>query len=278
MALRSVYHEAAPTVRRRSKRVKVERLAQGEVVRIVFWNIRAGGGRRVDQIAGALARWAPDVVALAEFRATPPSVRLAQLLGELGLSYQLTTADPRHREANRLLLASRWLLHEIRLRSAPREAGLWLLSEVGAGRPFSLGVMHVPNQVSGRKYTYHDAVLKVAGNWRRGPALLAGDTNTGRIGIDEEVPVFGKREDNWMRALDRLGWRDGFRHLHGDERAYTWYSPNGRNGFRLDEAFLNRGLMTRLLDARYQWAASDDGADRRDAISDHASLIVELEA
>ena len=253
-------------------------MAQGEVVRIIFWNIRAGGGRRVDQIAGAIARWAPDVVALAEFRATPPSGRLAQLLGQLGLSYQLTTADPRNREANRLLLASSWPLREVRLRSAPREPGLWLLSEVGAGRPFSLGVMHVPNRVSGRKYSYHDAVLKVAGKWRRGPALLAGDTNSGRIGIDEEVPVFGRREDEWMMALDGLGWRDGFRHLHGDARAYTWYSPNGRNGFRLDEAFVNRALITRLLDARYRWATPDDSADRRDAISDHAALIVELEA
>lgn len=252
--------------------------AQREVVRVVFWNIRAGGGRRVDQIAEAIARWSPQVVALSEFRATPPSVRLAQMLGHLGLSYQLTTADPGYPTANRLLLASAWPLRMVRLRNGPKELGPWLLSEVAAARRFALGVMHVPNRVSGRKYLYHDAVLKVVSSWRRGPALLIGDTNSGRIGIDEEVPVFGRREDEWMRALDRLAWRDGFRYLHGDAPAYTWYSPNGRNGFRLDEAFINRALISRLLDTSYQWAVPDGQTERRDAISDHAALIVELEA
>ena len=42
-------------------------------MRIVSWNIRAGGGRRIARIADQIARWAPDVVALSEFRATPPS-------------------------------------------------------------------------------------------------------------------------------------------------------------------------------------------------------------
>jgi hypothetical protein len=49
-------------------------------MRIVFWNIRAGGGVRVGRIAAQLGRWAPDAVALCEFRATPPSLELARSL------------------------------------------------------------------------------------------------------------------------------------------------------------------------------------------------------
>src|SRR3989442_12555136 len=49
-------------------------------VRVVVWNIRAGGGVRAAGIARQLARWQPDVVALSEFRATPPSARLAARL------------------------------------------------------------------------------------------------------------------------------------------------------------------------------------------------------
>ena len=55
-------------------------MAENQVERIVFWNVRAGGGRRVDRIADALGGWRPDVVALCEFRATPPSLRLAELV------------------------------------------------------------------------------------------------------------------------------------------------------------------------------------------------------
>ena len=148
---------------------------------------------------------------------------------------------------------------------------------IAADRPFSMGTMHVPNQVSGRKYPFLAAVLRLAKRWRGGPALLAGDTNTGRIGLDEEVPVFGKREEEWMTALQDAGWSDAFRHVHGNERAYTWYSPNGRNGFRLDEAFVNGQLLPRLRAARYVWGRDRGGERRREALSDHAALIVDFE-
>ena len=134
----------------------------------------------------------------------------------------------------------------------------------------------MPNRSTGRKYPFLDAVLSLADRWRGGPALFVGDTNSGRIGLDEEVPAFNKREDAWVAALEAAGWRDAYRHIHSDTRAYTWYSPSGRNGFRLDQAFVNRHLMPRLLDARYRWAKDARGA-RRDAVSDHAALIVDIE-
>jgi exonuclease III len=152
------------------------------------------------------------------------------------------------------------------------------VAQVGSPQPFAIGAMHVPNRASGHKDPFHAAVLNLARSWRRGPALLVGDTNSGRIGLDEEVPCFNKREDGWLAALEQAAWRDGFRHFHGDERVYTWYSPNGRNGFRLDQAFINRRLLPRLVDTRYEWALCADGRDRRDTVSDHAALIVDLQA
>jgi hypothetical protein len=77
-------------------------------MRVVFWNIRAGGGVRVGRIAAQLERWTPDVVALCEFRATPPSLELARSLASLGLQYQCTTAEPARPSANRLLIATRF--------------------------------------------------------------------------------------------------------------------------------------------------------------------------
>jgi len=232
----------------------------------------------VEAIVAQLARWRADIVALSEFRGTPPSLRLMAELVDSGLNFQASTADPGAPASNRLLIASRWPLRAVRLRNVPMEPGRWCLAEVAAPRSFSVGVMHVPNRVTGRKDAYHSAVLKIARSWRRGPALLVGDTNSGRIGLDEEVPCFSKREDAWIAALEEAGWRDGFRHVHGDTRAYTWYSPNGRNGFRLDQAFIHRSLISRLVDTRYEWARSNQDDDRRDAISDHAAMIVDLMA
>ncbi|MCH8919643.1 MAG: hypothetical protein IIA23_02940, partial [Chloroflexi bacterium] len=94
-------------------------LTGSHIVRIVAWNIRAGGGRRVDRIAETIERLGADVVALSEFRATGPSRWLAERIEQLGLSYQLSTADARRPAANRLLVASIWPLRRVALRNAP---------------------------------------------------------------------------------------------------------------------------------------------------------------
>ena len=244
-------------------------------MRIVAWNIRAGGGRRVDAVARQLARWAPDVVARSEFRATAPSLALARALAAGGLSHQLTTADPARPGTNALLVAARWPLRRVRLRAEPGEPGRWLAAAVDAPLRLVLGAMHVPNRASGRKYPFLDAVLACARRWRLGPALLVGDTNSGRRGIDEEAPAFNTREEGWIDALAACGWRDAFRHLRADARAYTWYSPNGRNGFRIDQAFVNAALLAHLEEAAYLWGGAARRG-RRDTLSDHAALLVDL--
>ncbi len=65
-------------------------------MRIVSWNIRAGGGKRIEGIADQLRRWRPDIVALSEFRGTPPSQELASLLRNQGFIHQRATVDNHH--------------------------------------------------------------------------------------------------------------------------------------------------------------------------------------
>jgi exonuclease III len=244
-------------------------------MRIVAWNIRAGGGRRAAAIARQIARWEPDVVALSEFRATAPSRALATALAAGGLVHQRTTADGRRPALNALLIAARWPLRPVRLAAPPSDRCRWLATAVDAPRPLVVGAMHVPNRVSGRKYPFLDAVLACARRWRRGPALFVGDTNSGRRGLDEEAPAFSAREEGWLDALAGCGWLDAFRHLRAGARAYTWYSPNGRNGFRIDQAFVNTALVAQLRDAAYVWGGAASRG-RRDRLSDHAALLVDL--
>src|SRR5438093_10012128 len=101
-------------------------------MRIVAWNIRAGGGQRVGAILRQLDRWAHDVVALSEFRGTPASCELAAALAVRHLPHQLTTADPRAPATNALLVAARWPLRRLRVRAGPSEPGRWLVTAVEA--------------------------------------------------------------------------------------------------------------------------------------------------
>jgi exonuclease III len=243
-------------------------------MRIVFWNIRAGGGTRVERIARQLEGWAPDAVALCEFRATPPSRDLARALASVGLVHRCTTADRARPDANRLLIAARWPLRRLRIGAEPHGPGRWLCAVVDAPRPLALGAMHVPNRVSGRKDVFYAGLLAWLRRWRRGPLLLVGDTNSGRAGIDEETPVFGPKEEAWLDALERLGWRDAYRLRHGRARAYTWYSPNRGNGFRIDQAFVNDALRPRLRSVRYAWGRRARPPAK--TLSDHAALLLDL--
>ena len=103
-------------------------------------------------------------------------------------------------------------------------------------------------------------------------ALLIGDTNSGLPDIDEESPAFTKPEADFMNGLDKANWKDMFRAFHGNTRAYTWYSPNGRNGFRLDQAFVNAELQQRVASFRYVWG----DAGEHNQLSDHAAILLDL--
>jgi len=90
---------------------------------------------------------------------------------------------------------------------------------------------------------------------------------------------------NWLRGAGPVGdsnpccsvWADAFRLLRGEERAYTWYSPNGGNGFRIDQAFVNRAPRPRLSAARHEWGRAPGRRGRRDALSDHAALLLDFD-
>src|SRR5438093_2748052 len=142
-------------------------------MRIVFWNIRAGGGVRVARIVAQLKGWAPDAVALCEFRATPPSLELARSLAALGLGHQCTTAEPALPSANRLFIAARFPLHRIHLRAGPGEPGrLLLLASIEAPQLLPLAVHLVKRRVTGRNLLYEAALPALRGRRRRATHLL----------------------------------------------------------------------------------------------------------
>ena len=260
-------------------------MSAGPGIRVVAWNIRAGGGQRVEGIAEQIVCWEPDIVTLSEFRGTAPSRRLAELLGEFGWPHQRATAAQRPGAAlreNALLVASRWPLRRLRLRSEPAtkiDARRWLLVGVAAprerGAALAIGAFHAPNDATGRKRRFLSRMLAAARAWRGTPALFAGDSNTGRPVIDEQSSVFGPWHARWMEAMHST-WPDAHRLRHGDAaRAYTWCSPNGGNGFRLDEAFLHPALTRGRIELRHEWGRLR-GSERRDVLSDHAALLVDF--
>ncbi len=244
------------------------------MVKCIAWNIRAGGGIRSDRIVHYLVGQQPDVIALSEFRATAPSISIAQALAVCGYRFQRSTACTKTPAVNALLIASRWPLRSLSLKHAPDNHYRWLAVNVAAPEPFSVMALHVPNRSTGLKYPFQQAVVDVLKGWRGLPAIVMGDTNSGKIDIDEETRTFNRVEHQWLESIEALGWCDAFRSHSPAGREYTWYSPNGRNGFRLDQMFVHPSLAPRVKDFQHQWAGATE--QRLEVLSDHAAMILEF--
>lgn len=117
------------------------------------------------------------------------------------------------------------------------------------------------------------------------PVVLAGDYNI--IPTATELDVY--KPERWAddalmqpepqaqyRRLLAKGWTDAVRHLHPDERVYTfwdyWRNAWARNaGIRIDHLLLNKAAARRL-----KAAGVDREARGREGASDHAPTWVEL--
>jgi exonuclease III len=113
--------------------------------------------------------------------------------------------------------------------------------------------------------------------------VLCGDLNTPRRELEDGTlltfahdtngrlrPERGERWDRAERALVRdLGWTDAFRAINGyGTRDASWTFSGDRGGWRLDHVLV-RGLTPVAAWYEHAW--------RRDGLSDHSALVVELE-
>ncbi len=158
-------------------------------------------------------------------------------------------------------------------------------------RDILVGCLYLPNgnPAPGPKFTYklawfealiaHASSLLGSGT----PAILAGDYNVMPTDLDVYKPeswrddaLFRPEVREAFRRLSALGWVDAVRHLHPNERIYTFWdyfrNAFGRNaGLRIDHLLLTPGLEKRLVRA---------GVDRDvrawPKSSDHAPTWIEL--
>ena len=246
--------------------------------RVISWNIRAGGGKRVEEIFAQLCRWNPDVIGLCEFRGTPSSTWLAAQLQQQGYPYQISTANKKLPAKNALLLASRLPLRRMHLHGMPTLKERWILARTQSYPRLAIGLMHAPNYTSPElKYPFLQAVQHITQKWRSGPGIILGDTNCGRRDLDEENPFFGsfQREHDFIVHFEQICWADSFRYLYGEKREFTWYSHRN-NGFRLDHAFCNSQLVKQLDDFQHIWGENTNGDQRRESLSDHAAMVMDF--
>jgi exodeoxyribonuclease III len=230
-------------------------------MRLLAWNIRHGGGRRLSAIYDAVAGHRPDVVVICEYRgSTGPALRAA--LGEMGYRYATGVEPPPGR--NGVLIAAREPIRGARVLTRHVEEPYRLVrAELACG--LHVTGVYMPNLL--RKVPYWEAVLRAARRTRHHPAVFVGDFNTTRHFVDEAGDCC--QTSAYMDHIERAGFHDAWRSRYPDAREFTWYSHRG-NGFRLDHAFCSGGLMARVAEVRYSHEERERG------VSDHSAMIVDF--
>lgn len=230
-------------------------------MRLLAWNIRAGGGKRLAAIVAAIAAHDADVLVLSEYRDGEAGTRLRAELGLLGYRWHTRVAPPR--PCNGVLIAARMRFREF----GPLSAAVpepWRMVDVAFARLRLTGV-YMPNLHA--KIPYWQALIAALQPRAGMSALVLGDFNTCRAYVDEPgaTDVAGR----FMDEIEAIGFRDLWRHRNPEGREFTWYSHRG-NGFRIDHAFFSRRLAARVGPIRYSHA------ERAVGLSDHSAVILDL--
>jgi exodeoxyribonuclease III len=229
---------------------------------LVNWNIRQGGGRRIAAISETLSRLRPHTVVLTEFRKNGAGAALREHLAARGLRHQAW--GPAEVRQNTVFIASRSAFDPVTFESElGPESHRCLLARFDGFRIFAF---YFP--ILKAKVTLFEFILRLSPEGSQGPTLLVGDFNTGKHHLDEEGRVFWGPQ--YMEMIEKAGWVDAWRHVHGGKREYTWMSAAGR-GFRLDHAFASAGMLSRISSVRYLHKPRTAG------VSDHSAMILRFQ-
>jgi exonuclease III len=239
-------------------------------VRLLSWNILAGGGSRCAPILEVLRRYDPDIIALQE---TMPgrATDLCHVLGRAGYAYRFSAplgrCDRGQCVLSRIPLARVGGSRPPHARINPRG---WLEVEL-AGVGLRLAAVYGPPEGLAIPAYWTAAASWLARRASR-PFVMLGDFNAGVSYVDAEGYRF--RSSPAFASLADIGLVDLWRRQHGDRREHTWFSRPGLSragrGFRIDHAFASRPTAPSVKSCRY------DHDVRVNGWSDHSLLVVDL--
>lgn len=237
-------------------------------MRLLAWNILHGGGaRRTPGIVLSILEHQADVIVLSEFRMMMGG-QMAGVLADHGWRHQHAT--PAEEGQNGMIILSRRALEPGPCPLPEYRRGLCVEVEGG----LIVTAVHIPDaragdhQAVGRKAASWAGLLEHAASRREKKHVIIGDFNTGRHRQDEAESTFTGTA--LLGRLATMGYVDAYRAREPKGRAWSWQSHTGRR-FRLDHAFVSRALAGSVGCVEYSHR------ERRERLSDHAALIVELE-
>ena len=256
-------------------------------LRITSYNIN-GITSRLPVLLGWLDTFAPDVVCLQELKCTDSAFPEAAIRAA-GYA-AIWHGQPRWNGVAILSRAGELVETRRGLPGEPDGTQSRYIEAAVAG--ILIGNLYLPNgnPWPGPKFDYKLAWMDKLAEHARAlletdvPALLIGDFNV--IPTDHDVykperwkkdALFAPAAKERFAALVGQGWTDALRHLHPDERIYTFW-PYWRQSFERDAGIrIDHALLSPALAPRLKAAGVDRSPRALPKTSDHAPLWVEIE-
>jgi exodeoxyribonuclease III len=261
-------------------------MAKSQRLRIASYNIN-GINSRFAVLARWLEEFQPDIVGLQELKCTNEAFPSADVEA---LGYSAIWHG--QRAWNGVALLSKVGEPVETRRALPGDPNLEQSRYIEAAIcGILVGNMYAPNgnPQPGPKFDYKLAWLDALRAHTQSlidsdvPAILIGDYNV--IPTDQDVykperwkkdALFAPAAREKFRALVDQGWTDALRHLHPDERVYTFWHY-WRNSFERDAGIrIDHALLSPVLAPKLQAAGVDRTPRGWEKTSDHGPLWVEL--
>ena len=230
-------------------------------MRVLAWNIRQGGGSRLEGICAAIGAHNADVLVISEYRGGEAGARLRAGLAGIGYSHASRAEPPAGK--NGVLIAARARFRDRGVVDAALPEPYKIVDAVFPG--LRLTGVYMPNLRA--KEPYWDRLIAPLPGRARASSLVVGDFNTCRAFVDE--PGAFDVKAHYLDKIEAIGFSDLWRKRFPDGREYSWYSHR-RNGFRIDHAFFSCRAARRAGEIRYSYREREAG------LSDHSALILEM--
>ncbi len=226
---------------------------------LISWNIQQGGGSRLLTICQQLIQFDAHVIALSEFHNNQYNVVFSNTFTNAGYIYQYCSKAPG--SENTVFIASK-LPGEVVY--YPDSDPLFYNNILGVTfSAFGIMAMYLPHKKKHNLLSYIKNTMEAS----HLPYILVGDFNTGHNSIDQKGDSFWYEKE--LIALEKSGYVDAFRHLHGTIEEYSWFSHQG-NGYRYDHSYVHHELLPIIKKCYYlhEW--------RLAKLSDHSPMILQL--
>jgi|TARA_B110000046_G_scaffold138194_1_gene144565 exodeoxyribonuclease III len=226
------------------------------------WNIRQGGGSRIEKILAELECHAnADLIILSEYRNNDKGQIIKKQLQKLGFSFQyVPTQEPK---VNTVLVAAKHFV-QFRKHSELNQHQHRVVSILWKG--FHILATYFPQgKEKAAVFGFLNKLIEIESS--ENILLIAGDINTGIHYEDEIENSFYCSQD--FISLQNNGMTDAWRRMNGDSKEYSWYSNKG-NGFRIDHYLISSIHRDSVQSCYYLHEP------RKAKISDHSQMVLHL--